>query len=75
MIRSLFLLALLSVLAAGGAGAWDGITVQAVSADLDYELFVHSSPTPSCWQHWTWEAEGPEVPILHQAFATDQEYE
>ena len=66
-------LALLPVLAAGGAAAWDGIMLQAITASVDFELYVDSSPTPVCWHYWTWDAEGQDVPTLHQTYGTDVE--
>ncbi len=71
MTRKPLALALLAVLSAGSAAAWDGITLQAITADVDFDLFVDPMPTPACWHYWAWEASGNDVLTLHQTYGID----
>jgi hypothetical protein len=73
MTRTQIALALLSILLAGRAAAWDGITVLSITAGVDFELYVDASPTPYCWHYWDWHVEGyHDLPTLHQTFDTDE---
>jgi len=51
----------------------DAVRLQHVLADVGFELFVDSSPSPVCWHYWNWEAEGPELPVLDETFAIEVE--
>jgi len=53
--------------AAVPAGAWDGASVNQITASVDFELYVDASPTALCWSYWDWESAGhPDVPVIHQ---------
>ena len=65
---SVFLLAMIAALA---AVAEEPVYVLSITADLDFELFAVTSPSPICWQYWNADVEGNQDVQLHQEYADD----